>query len=48
LNEALEHFRAQRCVVLGGPVPAVAFEGRKIAWLYTPARELIELVEAPR
>jgi FkbH-like protein len=27
------------------PVPAAAFEGRHIAWLYLPSRQLVELVE---
>jgi methylmalonyl-CoA/ethylmalonyl-CoA epimerase len=46
MEAALDHMRANRCLVLGAPVPAVAFEGRQIAWLYTPARQLVELVEA--
>ena len=33
-------------MVVSGPVPAVAFGGRQIAWLYTPTRQLFELVEA--
>ena len=45
LEAALEHVRAQGAVVISGPVPAVAFEGRRIAWLYAPTRQLFELVE---
>ena len=45
LERALEHLRAQRCLVVSAPAPAVAFEGRRIAWLYTPTRMLVELVE---
>jgi methylmalonyl-CoA/ethylmalonyl-CoA epimerase len=45
---ALAHMRAHGCVVVAEPVPAVAFEGRRIAWFYTPTRQLTELVEAPK
>ena len=45
LERALEHLRKQRCLVVSAPAPAVAFEGRRIAWLYTPSRILVELVE---
>lgn len=46
INGALQHLRANRCVILAQPVPAVAFDMRKIAWLLTPTQQLIELVEA--
>jgi methylmalonyl-CoA/ethylmalonyl-CoA epimerase len=45
LELALSHLRSQRCLVVSPPAPAVAFEGRRIAWLYTPTRMLVELVE---
>ena len=45
LDGALRHLRQQKCLVVGAPAPAVAFQGRRIAWLYTPTRLLIELVE---
>lgn len=45
---AIGHLRDHRCLLISGPTPAVAYEGRPIAWLYTPNRQLIELVEAPR
>ena len=32
-----------RCI--SGPVPASAFAGRQIAWVYTPDRSLIEFLE---
>jgi methylmalonyl-CoA/ethylmalonyl-CoA epimerase len=38
--------KSKRCLLLGDPVPAVAFGGRRIAWLYTPTRQLVELLEA--
>jgi methylmalonyl-CoA/ethylmalonyl-CoA epimerase len=34
-----------RCFLIQEPVPAVAFGGRRIAWLMSPDRLLIELVE---
>ena len=47
IERALAHLRAQKCLVVSAPAPAVAFEGRRIAWLYTPSRLLVELVERP-
>jgi len=46
LDAALVHAQEQGCVVLAQPVPAVAFQGRRIAWIYTSSRQLFELVEA--
>lgn len=48
LEQAMAHVRANGCLLLGKPVPAVAFGGRHIAWFYTPARQLVELVEEER
>ncbi len=45
LDAALAHAQAHGCVVVAAPQPAVAFQGRRIAWIYTPARLLFELVE---
>jgi methylmalonyl-CoA/ethylmalonyl-CoA epimerase len=45
LNQALNHVRTQGCIVVSEPVPAVAFEGRRIAWFYTPDRQLAELIQ---
>jgi methylmalonyl-CoA/ethylmalonyl-CoA epimerase len=45
IEHALAVLRNSRCFVVIQPVPAVAFEGRLIAWLITPGRLLIELVE---
>jgi methylmalonyl-CoA/ethylmalonyl-CoA epimerase len=47
IKEAIEHLRSQKCILISGPTPAVAYDGRPIAWLYTPSRQLTELVEAP-
>lgn len=48
IEQAINHLREQKCLLVSGPTPAVAYDGRPIAWLYTPNRQLTELVEAPR
>jgi methylmalonyl-CoA/ethylmalonyl-CoA epimerase len=45
LEGSIENARAQGCVVISEPAPAVAFLGRRIAWLYAPTRNLLEVVE---
>ena len=46
IEAALTHAKDNGCIVISGPVPAVAFDGRRIAWIYTRSRQLFELVEA--
>jgi len=46
MERALAHLRDHGCVILAAPVPAVAFQRRRIAWIYTPSRQLFEIVEA--
>jgi methylmalonyl-CoA/ethylmalonyl-CoA epimerase len=46
MEGALTHARSNGCVVVSMPMPAVAFQGRRIAWIYTKSRQLFELVEA--
>jgi len=46
IQAAIEHLVTQRCRLLTGPVPAVAFGGRPIAFLMLPNMLLIELIEA--
>lgn len=46
LDSALEFLLGRGCLLVSKPVPAVAFDGRRIAWLYLPTRQLIEMVEA--
>jgi methylmalonyl-CoA/ethylmalonyl-CoA epimerase len=46
IEQALVHAKNNGCIVVSGPVPAVAFNGRRIAWIYTRSRQLFELVEA--
>jgi methylmalonyl-CoA/ethylmalonyl-CoA epimerase len=46
IDGALNHAKSNGCIIVSGPVPAVAFGGRRIAWIYTRLRQLFELVEA--
>jgi methylmalonyl-CoA/ethylmalonyl-CoA epimerase len=46
IEAALAHAKALGCIIVSPPVPAVAFDGRRIAWIYTRSRQLFELVEA--
>ncbi len=46
IEGALAYLSGQGCVILSGPSPAVAFRGRRIAWVYAPTRQLFELLEA--
>jgi methylmalonyl-CoA/ethylmalonyl-CoA epimerase len=43
---ATGHFRAAGCMVISDPMVAVAFPGRRIAWLMDRQRFLFELLEA--
>lgn len=45
IEQALADIRKKGCVIINKPVPAVAFKGRRIAWFYTPTRQLVEVVE---
>jgi methylmalonyl-CoA/ethylmalonyl-CoA epimerase len=47
LDAAILAFRRKRCLPLAKPAPAAAFQNRRIVFLLTPQRDLIELVEAP-
>ena len=38
--------RGEGCVPVSPPKPAVAFDGRRVAFLYTRERHLVELVES--
>lgn len=46
MKEAITHLTGQGSFLLSGPVPAVAFEMREIAWLMTDANLLVELLQA--
>jgi methylmalonyl-CoA/ethylmalonyl-CoA epimerase len=45
IEQALVHAKNNGCIIVSPAVPAVAFNGRKIAWIYTRSRQLFELVE---
>lgn len=45
LDETLATLKSKKCIIVSGPVPAVAFNNRRIAWLFTPTQQLIELLE---
>jgi methylmalonyl-CoA/ethylmalonyl-CoA epimerase len=47
IHEAMKRLASSGCLIVRRPTPATAYAGRKIAWLYTPAKQLMELVEAP-
>jgi len=46
INIAIAYLTEQGSFLLSGPVPAVAFEMREIAWLMTEVDLLVELVQA--
>ena len=45
LERQLEQSRAAGCLVVKNPLPAVAFGGRRIAWVYTRQKLLVEYLE---
>jgi len=45
ITDMISSFSDSGCMVIQKPVPAVAFDGRFIAWMMTPDGLLIELVE---
>jgi methylmalonyl-CoA/ethylmalonyl-CoA epimerase len=46
IEQALVHAKNNGCIIVSPAVPAVAFNGRRIAWIYTRSKQLFELVEA--
>jgi len=47
MEAALGPLTAQQAVVVSRPKPAIAFGGRKVAFLMFPNRLLVELIECP-
>jgi methylmalonyl-CoA/ethylmalonyl-CoA epimerase len=45
IGGAIRHLTEQGSYLISGPVPAVAFEMREIAWFMTEAEMLVELVQ---
>jgi methylmalonyl-CoA/ethylmalonyl-CoA epimerase len=46
LQTTLENIRKDGGIVVSQPVPAVAFDGRRIAWVFTKTRHLLEILES--
>jgi methylmalonyl-CoA/ethylmalonyl-CoA epimerase len=46
IEHTLHRMRKSECIIVSEPVPATAFNGRRIAWFYTPTKHLIEILEA--
>lgn len=44
INAAIERVRDAGGRLVSGPVPARAFNGRRIAWVYMPDRSLVEFL----
>ena len=45
IEEALKNFRSNGAIIISGPVPAELFEGKKIAFVYSLDKYIIELLE---
>jgi len=45
IADSLLFLRESKCIIIRDRVPAVAFEGRAVAWVMTPVGLLIELVQ---
>ena len=45
LENALAAFRSRRAAIIQRPCPAVAFNGRRIAWFVTKEKLIVELLE---
>jgi methylmalonyl-CoA/ethylmalonyl-CoA epimerase len=48
MDAAVAHLMGEGSFLLSGPVPAVAYDMREIAWLMTKAKLLVELLQARR
>jgi methylmalonyl-CoA/ethylmalonyl-CoA epimerase len=48
MEAALAHATSVGCMIVSRAAPAVAFGGRKIAWIYTKTGQLFELVESEK
>lgn len=46
IEAAIEHLTDNGSMLLSGPVPAVAFAMKEIAWIMTDAHLLVELLQA--
>lgn len=47
IEQAMTRLTKQHAVILSRPKPAIAFSGRKVAFLMLPNRLLVEVIECP-
>jgi len=45
IEEALKKFRSNGAIIISGPVPADLFKGKRIAFVYSPDKYVVELLE---
>ena len=45
IEKELRNFRSHGAIIISGPVPAELFEGKRIAFVYTPDKYVVELLE---
>jgi methylmalonyl-CoA/ethylmalonyl-CoA epimerase len=45
IEGTLRNFRSQGVIIISGPVPAELYEGKRIAFAYTPDKYVVELLE---
>ena len=45
IEEALKKLRSQGAIIISNPVPAELYEGERIAFVYTPDKYVVELLE---
>jgi methylmalonyl-CoA/ethylmalonyl-CoA epimerase len=45
LEEQMAAMKARGCTIVRRPKPAIAFDGRRIAWMFTAEKLLVELLE---
>ena len=48
LEEQMAEMKSRGSLIVRRPKPAVAFQGRRIAWMLTPEKLLVELLERQR
>ncbi len=45
IDATIKRLKDKRCLLISGPNPAIAFKNKKIAFLYTPLKFIIEIIE---
>ena len=48
IDQALAAFKSRKAAIVQRPCPAVAFDGRRIAWFITREKLVVELLEVKR